>query len=231
MADYTITMDIVNLHPKLNQAITSTKNLKNALKSYMDNEIVQNGGTEDASYQVSTDTYMAALDAALVAYEAEATVQDTTDLTLKEANALWAEKVRLDAEITRLEADPNIDDLENNTNYKRLKARQFYLDDAYAQLVAQGFTPPVTPVAEFSAIPLIAAVRSAIQFTDLSSNAPTDWLWTFVGATTPTSTEQNPIVGYLTAGTYDVVLKASNVAGETTETKVGYITVEDVVIP
>ncbi len=83
----------------------------------------------------------------------------------------------------------------------------------------------VTPVAEFSATPTSVGTSSPVQFTDLSTNTPTSWSWTFQGGTPATSTVKNPSVTYATVGTYSVSLTASNSAGSNTKTKTAYITV------
>ncbi len=81
------------------------------------------------------------------------------------------------------------------------------------------------PVAEFSGTPTTLCEGNTVSFTDLSTNTPTGWLWSFPGGTPNSSTSQNPTITYNTAGTYDVTLTASNASGNDIETKVGYITV------
>jgi PKD repeat protein len=81
------------------------------------------------------------------------------------------------------------------------------------------------PVAEFTASATTITEGQSVDFTDLSTNNPTSWSWTFDGGTPGTSTAQNPTVTYNTAGTYTVELTATNAAGSDTETKAGYITV------
>ena len=83
----------------------------------------------------------------------------------------------------------------------------------------------ITPVADFSADNTTVNEGATVNFTDLSTNNPTSWSWTFPGGTPASSTVQNPSVTYNTAGTYDVTLVASNSAGSDTKTKTGYITV------
>ncbi|MCE3296687.1 MAG: hypothetical protein K0R65_2401 [Crocinitomicaceae bacterium] len=65
----------------------------------------------------------------------------------------------------------------------------------------------------------------SIQFFDNSYNNVSSWNWTFQGAETTTSTEQNPVVQYNTPGVYSVTLVAGD--GNTTMTKTmnAYITV------
>jgi PKD repeat protein len=80
-------------------------------------------------------------------------------------------------------------------------------------------------VADFIGDPTSLGAGGTVFFTDLSTNIPTAWSWTFDGGTPATSTEKNPEVIYNTVGTYTVSLTASNSQGSDTETKVNYITV------
>jgi len=91
-------------------------------------------------------------------------------------------------------------------------------------------TTPPPPVANFIGAPLTIFVGGTVDFTDLSTNTPTSWAWTFEGGSPATSTTQNPSnIAYSTAGTYDVTLVATNAYGSDTEIKTNYITVQ--VIP
>jgi PKD repeat protein len=81
--------------------------------------------------------------------------------------------------------------------------------------------PILPPVAQFSATPLSGTAPLIVNFTDLSSNYPTSWAWSFGDGAT--STAQNPTHTYLEPGTYDVSLTVSNEAASNTHTKPGYI--------
>ncbi len=85
----------------------------------------------------------------------------------------------------------------------------------------------IPPIADFSASLTEICAGECIDFTDLSTNTPTSWSWTFAGASTPSSTAQNPVnICYNTPGTYTVSLEATNAGGTSPpETKVNYITV------
>ena len=83
--------------------------------------------------------------------------------------------------------------------------------------------PP--PVADFSADKNSITQGETVHFTDLSSNAPTEWLWIFEGGSPPTSSVQNPSVMYASQGTYTVSLVAGNASGYNSMEKIGYITV------
>lgn len=79
------------------------------------------------------------------------------------------------------------------------------------------------PVAEFAGTPTSGTAPLVVTFSDLSSNAPTTWAWTFGDG--GVSSAQSPSHTYTQAGTYTVSLTASNAFGQDTETKVGYVTV------
>jgi PKD repeat protein len=81
------------------------------------------------------------------------------------------------------------------------------------------------PVANFSATPLSVPAGTAVQFTDLSTNYPTQWSWTFTGGYPATSTDRNPTCTWVVPGTYTVSLTATNAFGSHTVTKNNYITV------
>lgn len=83
------------------------------------------------------------------------------------------------------------------------------------------------PVADFTSnVTITCPGGGAVNFTDLSTNCPTSWSWSFPGGTPSTSTSQNPSVSYGTAGTYDVTLIATNSTGSDTLTMPGYISVQ-----
>lgn len=88
----------------------------------------------------------------------------------------------------------------------------------------------ITPVADFSGTPQTTEPGTGmpqgpyplvVQYTDLSTNVPTSWLWTFGDGST--STEQNPVHTYVLGGIFNVSLTATNAAGSNTRTQNGYI--------
>jgi PKD repeat protein len=86
--------------------------------------------------------------------------------------------------------------------------------------------PIITPVANFTANTQYITVGQSINFTDLSTNAPTSWNWVFTGAAPASSTTQNPSnITYNTVGCYQVALTATNTAGSNTSTQTCYINV------
>ncbi|WP_094226822.1 S-layer protein domain-containing protein [Methanolobus psychrotolerans] len=78
------------------------------------------------------------------------------------------------------------------------------------------------PVAAFSGTPVSGTFPLTVNFTDVSTDATT-WSWDFGDGNT--SAIQSPVYTYVSAGTYDVSLIATNANGTDTETKSGYITV------
>lgn len=87
-------------------------------------------------------------------------------------------------------------------------------------------TGGVKPTANFAANFTTVLIGNNVNFSDLSTNNPTDWEWTFTGGVPSTSTIQNPSsINYPTAGTYPVKLVVLNAYGSDTLVKTGYITV------
>ncbi len=84
-------------------------------------------------------------------------------------------------------------------------------------------TTPPAPVANFTASPLSGVAPLTVNFTDTSINTPTSWAWLF--DTLGSSTVQNPSFTFTSAGTYYVILTATNAYGNDVEYKAAYITV------
>jgi PKD repeat protein/FtsP/CotA-like multicopper oxidase with cupredoxin domain len=82
---------------------------------------------------------------------------------------------------------------------------------------------PTPPVANFSGTPTSGTVPLTVQFSDLSLNTPTSWLWNFGDGNTTNSTVRNPVHKYWNAGTFTVSLTATNAGGSNTTTRVSYI--------
>ncbi|TAE89621.1 MAG: PKD domain-containing protein, partial [Bacteroidetes bacterium] len=87
---------------------------------------------------------------------------------------------------------------------------------------------PIKPIAAFEAVKTNACTGEGVQFNDKSEHIPSNWSWTFVGATPATSTSKNPIVTYAQTGSYQVKLKVSNVSGADSIEIANYI---NIVVP
>lgn len=92
---------------------------------------------------------------------------------------------------------------------------------------------PIGPGINFEVDNNLPCINSTVQFTDLSTGAPTSWQWsftpntvTFVGGTSATS--QHPQVQFNEYGNYDVTLTATNGAGTTNMTNPSFISVNEV---
>ncbi len=81
------------------------------------------------------------------------------------------------------------------------------------------------PLAEFSATPTTGNEPLDVQFTDQSTGSITSWLWDF--GNEATSTVQNPLHTYTSAGVYTVSLTVTDslTTNSDTETKTDYISV------
>lgn len=88
------------------------------------------------------------------------------------------------------------------------------------------------PVVDFSVDTTYIKQGSTVHFTDLTTGNPAmSWDWSFPGGTPNASDIQNPTVTYNQYGVFDVTLTVENADGTDTETKVAYMTVEQVLAP
>lgn len=103
----------------------------------------------------------------------------------------------------------------------------FFAGGAYTQAeggpmnyIAQWYEPTTSaPTAAFTPSSTAECEGSCLSFVDNSTNAPTSWTWSFPGANTTSSSDQNPTnICYSTAGTYTVSLQACNANGCNTTT-------------
>lgn len=95
----------------------------------------------------------------------------------------------------------------------------FFAGGAYTQCeggpmnyIAQWYEAPSNPpVANASASTTTICQGECINFTDLSTNSPTLWTWQFPGASTTTSSDQNPTgICWNNPGVYTITLDACN---------------------
>ncbi|MFA6225266.1 MAG: PKD domain-containing protein [Methanoregula sp.] len=84
----------------------------------------------------------------------------------------------------------------------------------------------VFPVVSFSADVKYGTIPLTVQFTDTSSYTPTSCGWSFGDGSS--STEENPVHTYTTAGSYSVTHTATNAGGSRTLTSSNYITASSV---
>jgi len=113
-----------------------------------------------------------------------------------------------------------------------IPARGYGPHGAIPLVVRRGYAQgaPVTPpVADFSGTPLSGLAPLSVVFTDLSTNTPTSWTWNFGDGST--STAQNPSHTYAVAGSYTVLLTATNAAGSNSKTAPAYVTANSPVVP
>jgi photosystem II stability/assembly factor-like uncharacterized protein/PKD repeat protein len=81
------------------------------------------------------------------------------------------------------------------------------------------------PTAAFGSDKKVSCQGAAIQFSDYTAGEPTSWQWSFPGGVPSSSTAQNPVVYYNTAGTYSATLIATNANGIDTITYNNFINI------
>jgi PKD repeat protein len=86
-------------------------------------------------------------------------------------------------------------------------------------------TPSAPPIAEFTGVPASGFAPLTVTFTDVSTNTPTSWNWSFGDDSVENASEQNPVHTYVNPGTYTVSLNATNAAGLNSTTKTSYLNV------
>ena len=86
-----------------------------------------------------------------------------------------------------------------------------------------------TLTADFMADTTYGIVPFEVQFTDLTSGAPTFWEWDFDNDGINDSYDQNPVFEYTEFGNYTVKLVAGNSTASDTIVKIGYITADTTV--
>ncbi|MBK5279890.1 MAG: T9SS type A sorting domain-containing protein, partial [Bacteroidia bacterium] len=82
------------------------------------------------------------------------------------------------------------------------------------------------PTPNFTSDKQLILLGGQVSFTDLSTNFPNEWSWTFEGGDPTSSIERNPRVKYSIPGVYNVTLEAKNTLGPSTLLeKIDFITV------
>lgn len=100
-----------------------------------------------------------------------------------------------------------------------------FLSILFTASVVQAKNPAPTLVADFTASATVICAGQSVTFTDLTTENPNAWTWTFDGGTPASSTLQNPTVVYNTPGNYTVRLKADNGIDGDEEDKIEFIKV------
>ncbi len=82
-------------------------------------------------------------------------------------------------------------------------------------------------LAAFSVDATHLCIGGTANFNDLSNGDVSAWTWTFEGGTPTSSSEQNPLVSFATAGSFNISLTVSDGSGSNTLTIEDYIIVND----
>jgi PKD repeat protein len=107
---------------------------------------------------------------------------------------------------------PNVvvDDLEIYYPTGKLRAATYGRGVWETDLFSDPGSPPFA-AAQAAFAP--GCINIPLQFTDVSSNVPNAWNWTFAGGNPSVSALQNPLITYTATGTYTVQLISSNANG------------------
>ena len=89
---------------------------------------------------------------------------------------------------------------------------------------------PTIPTAAFTFSPAAGQSPLTVAFTDISSNTPTSWMWSF-GDGSSTSTAKNPSHMYTSGGTFPIVLTATNGGGSTQISHYLTVTASPTIVP
>jgi PKD repeat protein len=101
-----------------------------------------------------------------------------------------------------------------------------FVDNDCGQAIwSESFTIATPPTAGFSGNPRVGCNAHVVSFTENASSNSVNFFWEFEGGIPNTSTEENPVVQYDTAGIYNVKLTVTNPQGNNTLEEVNYITV------
>ncbi len=115
--------------------------------------------------------------------------------------------------------------LSNNTWISYNSANSWGQDVSHLIRATVCASAPSAPVANFTNTNTTLCAGSSVTFTNTSTGNPTSYSWTFQGGTPATSTAQNPVVTYNSAGTFNVSLTVSNSNGSNTKTQNALVTV------
>ncbi|PLX12631.1 MAG: hypothetical protein C0597_12860 [Marinilabiliales bacterium] len=111
-------------------------------------------------------------------------------------------------------------------------SKKYYINLAFTSLafiiILSSCEKPEPPSPDFYANEYSSTNKEiTIAFTDISTDNPQEWIWTFEGGTPSISYERDPIVTYNEAGTFNVTLTVRNGDGSREITKYDYINIGD----
>lgn len=105
------------------------------------------------------------------------------------------------------------------------QGQNIYIAFRYQGTYTHGWLLDDISIGKLSYDPVTIFEGDELTFFDYSSNNPMVRKWSFPGSQTTESFEESPVVEYLTAGAYDVSLKAVNPVGSNTKTTSAFVTV------
>jgi hypothetical protein len=111
----------------------------------------------------------------------------------------------------------------NHTLRFEVISEEYGVGGCITEVSAIGPDPTPPPVANFSAEPVIGLTPLEVQFVDLSTNSPTNWIWDFDDGWAWGT--QNPVHTYKRSGAYSPSLTVQNEGGSDTITKWSFILV------
>lgn len=123
-----------------------------------------------------------------------------------------------------VESDPVHDYLDDGTYEVKLTAMSFCGDVMTEEIIV--IANP--PTAGFTVDVQEGCAPLVVQYTSTASNNTDDFVWAFEGGDPAVSSEENPIVTYETAGSWDVSLTVVNETGDDILAFTDYIEVKDV---
>ena len=175
-------------------------------------------GASDYHFRAITSPYIAPPVADFSIDTSNAPIVSFTDLTAPAATS-WLWKF----------GDGAIDNTQNPSHtyaqYGNYTVWLIASSNAGTDSISKTFTITQSPpVANFG---FTLKSPSIVEFTDSSTNSPTQWFWDFGNGT---STQQNPVDTFITGGYYNVCLTATNAAGSSSvycKTVIIYVGIDD----
>lgn len=140
----------------------------------------------------------------------------TEGIAFRDSSRLWITNEKYTRSVLTLKAKLRELHIENPVTVNDDEMPTFPEEPA---AIVPDFTADVTEIIE----------GEQVHFSDLSTQDPTAWSWSFEGGTPATSNEQNPTIRYNTPGTYNVSLTVSNDNCEISKTINGMIIVHGTV--